>query len=85
MFLSLSRPTRHDEQVATDAGCAGGFNYPAAHVGLSRGMPPLPPLLADSGYALDHARHRVGTGPADFERARALLERWGCGCVCVAV
>jgi hypothetical protein len=60
-----------------------GFNYAAAHVGATRGAPPLvlPGHSAKrdtAGYVVDHNRVRVGTGAADYARAQAVLEKWGC-------
>ena len=30
------------------------------------------------GYVVDHTRGKVGSGAADFEAVKALLQRWGC-------
>jgi len=69
------RPSRDTcREIAESASTSGGFNYP--HVGATRDAPPLPPAV-DGGWALDHARVRVGSGRAAYEAARDLVRRWG--------
>lgn len=52
-----------------------GFNYPPQLRGMTRAAPGSVPTAP--GYVVDHTRDRVGTGTADFEAVKALLQRWG--------
>ena len=53
-----------------------GFNYPAQLRCMTRSAPECVPPAP--GYVVDHTRARVGSGAADFEAVKALLQRWGC-------
>jgi uncharacterized protein (UPF0548 family) len=66
-MILLRKPSPRAIQgfLQTQAGLA--LTYPA--VGATAGVPP-------AGYAVDHARVRLGEGEAVFAAARAALARW---------
>lgn len=64
---SFRRPSPETIRAFLEGQARLGFTYEA--VGATAGEAP-------KGYALDHARVRIGRGRAAFERARDALRRW---------
>jgi uncharacterized protein (UPF0548 family) len=67
LLLSLRRPSIGTIRDFLAAQSKLGFTYSA--IGDTANVPP-------AGYALDHARIRLGEGEEVFSRARSALERW---------
>jgi len=66
-MLSLRRPSAEALRAFLASQAPLGFTYPA--VGATATAPP-------AGYAVGHARLKLGKGEEAFERAKAALGRW---------
>jgi uncharacterized protein (UPF0548 family) len=66
-MIRLRKPGTGSLKAYLDGRAGMGFTYPA--VGATASTPP-------TGYAVDHARVKLGEGDRAFTAARAALERW---------